>query len=366
MSPYNQYPVVGPFKGIWDATPRPNTPKESFDDAVNFFFRKGRIQSRPKLNTFPASPDGYPFYNMLTFADIIGSVHTIGLTPYNAYILTSGPTWTPLSFPTGVTTLHGTDLPYGVGALNNSIYFSNGSQLVLYSDGTSSLKVASADGTTTGDHVVPGSSRYMAVNAFHLILANTTESAIRYPARVRWSDNGSPNSWDGFTSGFQDLAEVVDFISGMATLGRNTYIWRTNGISMMVPTGIGVQAFSFENYSYSIKGLGNKWPYGLSVYGNRAVWPGADDIYSFDGATLTPIGGNCKKKIFADLENATSIETVYGFQVDRLGIGYDFNSFWLSIDGPNITWVYHFDEQSWTKFSSSKGSLTCIATVAVT
>ncbi len=367
--PYQQYPIVGPFKGIWDATPRPHIPKEAFDDAVNIFFRKGRIQSRPKLNSFPAAPDNYPFYNIVTFADVTGAVHTLGLTTYNAYLLGAGPAWTLLTYPSGITSLGGTYLPHAIGALNNRIYFANGSNLVLYSDGSSALKVASANGTTTGANVVPGSARYMAVNKFHLITANTTEpvgvGAIRYPARVRWAMVGNPNNWDDLTAGFEDLSEVVDFISGCATLGRNTFIWRTNGLSLMAPTGIGVQAFEFDLYSYSTKGLGNPWPYGLSVYGNRACWPGHDDIYAFNGQEIKAIGTNAKKKIFKDLENATDINSVKTFQIDRMSTGFDFNSLWLSIAGPDITWVYNFDEGNWTRFKSSSGALTCIATVAV-
>lgn len=361
---YKQMVIRGPFKGIWDATPRPNTPNESFDDAVNFLMRKGRIQSRPRLNAFANPADGNPFYNIVTFADVTGALHTLGLTKSNAYMLGAGPAWSALSFPASITTLGDVARPFGVGALNNRIYFSNGSALVMYSDGTGAIMVASADGLVGGANVVQGGARYMAVNNFHLILAFMTESSTDYPARVRWSKSGDPNDWTDLTAGMTDLAEVVDYITGLATIGRNTYIWRTNGISAMAPTGIGVAPFSFEQVSYSVKGIGNRWPYGLAVYGNRACWPGHDDIYAFDGS-ITPIGGNCKKKIFEDLKNATDINSVYGFQVDKLGPGFDYNSYWLSIAGPNVTWVYHFDEANWVRFYSSAGALTCIGTAAV-
>jgi hypothetical protein len=74
-------------------------------------------------------------------------------------------------------------------------------------------------------------------------------------------------------------------------------------------------------------------------------------------------GSKNKKKIFADLGNAAG-DQVVGFFVSDFGPSYDFLSYWLSIPGVNVTWVYHFDQDSWTRFTSSLGYMTCIATVA--
>jgi hypothetical protein len=429
---YKQMEVIGPFKGIWDATPRPHTPKESWDEMVNMFCRKGRVQTRPKLNAFTAPPDGKIVRNAITFADSNGDYHTLVLTTDHAYYLTLNGTYTMITIPataftkdgthtgaanaavltdaaatfvvdaligyyvrnltdgsralitdndgttitgtlTGgtqndwdagdeyvVETLAGTNLPFAVAPLNGRVYFANGSLPLLYCDGNDVLGLA-------GD--VQGSCRFLTVNAFHLIAAYTTEPApgaagsTIYPIRVRWSKSGDPDNWTDFTSGLNDLMEVPDQITGLTTLGRNTYIARTNGFTMMAPTGQGQAPFIFEQYNYAPKGVGNRFPYSLATYGNSAGFVSADDLYRLDGANLSPFGGNCKKKIFEQLAQASG-DQVMGWIIPRMGVGYDFLSYWLSIPGVNYTWVYNLEEGAWMKFYSSSGRLTCLANVS--
>jgi hypothetical protein len=430
--PYEQLIVKGPFKGIWDRTPRPNTPNEAWDDMVNLFCRKGRIQTRPKLVSFTAPTDGKPVRNMITFADANGDYHTLVLTTRTPYYLSAGGTYTEIVIPAGavpttgehdggddkalltdssqswtanefvgltvhnitdgssgkitantsttvtatlaggtdnnwddgdefeIATLSGTGLPFGLAVMNGRVYFANGSCKLLYCDGDDTLGLADS---------FQGTCRFLTVNAFHLIAGYTTEpepgeagSAV-YPIRVRWSKSGDGDNWTDYTSGFNDLVEVPDNITGLTTLGRNTFVARPNGFTIMSPTGRGVAPFMFEQYNYAPKGIGNRFPYSFATYGNTAVFVSADDIYRLDGATLSPIGGNCKKKIFDQLAQASGDE-ILGFIIPRMGIDYDFLSYWLSIPGVNYTWVYNLEEDAWSKFFSSAGRLTCLANVA--
>lgn len=358
---YQDFQVIGPFKGIYDSVPDPNSPPESFRDVLNFFSRKGRLQTRPRLNTFVAPPDGAIVRSMQTFLDVNGNLHTLCLTTQNAYYIDQSGVYTALTLPVGVTTLIGTSLPYAVQYINDRLYFCNGSTPVLYCDGEADLKVAGN---------VQGGCRYMAVNAAHLLLAYMTEpfygevGSKDYKKRVRWSKSGIPDNWTDFSSGFNDLLEVPDAITGMAALGSVTAVFRSNGITMAYPTGVGLSPFRFEQYSYSPKGVGNQFPYSLAIYNRQAVFAASDDIYIIDSSNLTPIGGSCKRRIFNDLEQSSG-DVVAGFIVPRFGVGFDFLSYWLSIPGINVTWVFHYDEQSWVRFESSYGRLTCINNVAV-
>lgn len=428
---YQQQVIKGPFKGIWDATPKPNTPPESFDDMVNFFCRKGRIQSRPKLNAIDSPPDGRPVRTAMTFVDITGQYHTLVLTDRTPYYL-AGEVYTAIEIEAdaveeggthtgadaaatltdaaaswvadeligltihnitdgskGVITdntdttvtatlaggtgdewdtndvykigsLKGTGLPYAIAPLNGKVYFSNGSKKLLYVDGSSIVKPA-------GD--VPGSCRFLTVNAFHLIMGYTTEpepaevGSILYPTRIRWSKSGDPDDWTDFTAGMNDLVEVPDEITGLTTLSRNTFIARSNGFTIMAPTGVGVAPFMFEQYNYAPRGVGNRFPYSLATYGNTAVFVSADDIYRLDGSALAPIGGNCKKRIFEEIAQASG-DQIMGWIIPRMGMSYDFLSYWLSIPGVNYTWVYNLEENAWMKFYSSSGRLTCLANIS--
>ena len=353
-------PIVGPYKGIIRDLPPP-VPPEAFDDVLNFLCRKGRLQTRPRLNVFEAPPDGAIVRDILTFQDAVNAFHTLVLTTQNPYFLTSGPTYNLLTYPGGITSLDGTALPYGLANLINRVYFSNGSVPVLYADGESSVKVAGN---------VPGAARFMTELAGHLVLAHTTEPApgtvgsTVYPRRVRWSKSGNPDDWTDFTAGFADLLEVPDELTGIATIGRNGYLFRPHGFSVMYPTGIGMRPFGIEHYSYGLKGIGNAYPYSLAVYGDTVIFVASDDIYALSLAGLRPIGLGAKKGIFKDLGNASG-DQVTSFITPTLGKGYDFLSYWLSIPGVNVTWIYNYDEGSWVRFNSSSGRLTAFNAVTV-
>ena len=111
-------------------------------------------------------------------------------------------------------------------------------------------------------------------------------------------------------------------------------------------------------------GIGNNQPYSLAVFHDNAAFIAKNDIYSINASlALTPIGGNAKKKIMAQLGDATG--TVEGWPVAQLGPGVDYLSYWLTIPGPDATWVYHYDEGNWQQFSSSLGRPTFVGTAIV-
>lgn len=352
---YQQFPVVGPFKGFVDSMPSPHNPPNAFDEIVNFICRKGRFQTRPRIQSVGAPPDNAIIRYMKTYTDVMGFMHTLCLTTKNAYALTSGPTFNPLTYPAGVTTLEGTALPYGTVVTNGRIYFSNGSKRIIYTDGEASLKDANA----------PGSARFLAMNAAHLIAAYTNEpepgevGSIAFPIRVRWSKSGDPNDWTAFGSGANDLVEVPDEITGLATLGRNTVVLRTNGFTAMVPTGDGAAPFNFENVSLSPLGIGNRYPYSLATYADMAAFVSHNEIYTINaGMGLEPIGTNAKKRIFRQIADSQA-DVIMGFPVSQLGPGIDYLSYWLVIP-PDHCWVYHFDEGNWQEFQADFGRVTFV------
>lgn len=359
---YQIFPVVGPFAGHVDNVPTPHNPPNSFDEIRNFLCRKGRFHTRPKLEAFGNPPDSAVLRNVRTFMDVQNNFHTLALTTAHPYMITSGPTYNLLTLPGGIADLTGTSLPYGIISSNARVYFSNGSRVILYSDGESSVK----------DSTSPGAARFLALNAQHLIAAYCTEpepgvaGSRDYPQRVRWAKSGDPNNWTSFGAGANDLIDVPDVITGLATLGRNTAIFRTNGITLMGATGNGAAPFAFENMTSAPSGVGNRYPYSLALFNETAAFVSANDIYTVNsGLNLEAIGSRAKKKIFSQLEQASG-DQVCGFIIPRLGPGIDYLSYWLSIPGVNVTWVYSYDEQSWQEFTSTAGRLTFIggATVA--
>jgi len=358
---YQQFPVVGPFQGHVDNVPTPHNPPNSFDEIRNFLCRKGRFHTRPKLVDFGAPPDGAIVRYIKTYKDVENNYHTLALTTQTAYAITSGATYNALSLPGGIANLTGTALPYGVIISNGRVYFSNGSRVILYADGESSIK----------DSTSPGAARYLAISNQHLIAAFCTEpepgvaGSIEYRTRVRWSKAGDPNDWTSFGSGFNDLIDVPDIITGIATLGRNVGIFRENGITLMGGTGNGASPFAFENMTSAPSGVGNRFPYSLAVFNDTAAFVASNDIYTVNaGLNLTPIGGKAKKKIFEQIGQSSG-GPISAFIIPQLSPGIDYLSYWLNIPGLNTTWVYGYDEDNWQEFRAAGNILTFIGQAIV-
>lgn len=356
---YKSWPIEPPWLGQISEVPATETGPGGFDEVTNFFCVRGRLQTRPKLNTFVSAPDGLPIYLMRSYKDVNGSLHTLVVTTKTAYHLTDAagtPTLNALNFPAGVTDLSSTNRPFGVAAVLNRVYFSNGETKVLYADGSDTLKIA-------GD--VPGGARFLAVIGGHLVLAFVKESSTNYSNRIRWSAIGVPNSYEHYTAGSTNLFEVPDDITGAVGASRSGFIFRTNGLTMVTATGVAVAPLAFENFATEPEGVGNVYPYSLAAYGNRfVVFVADDDIYKVLLPEFVPIGGLARKAIFDDIALANG--PIVGKIVPNLGVGYPFLSYWLSIPkaSNSVTWVYSLSEQSWTRFVAA-GALTSLSTVYI-
>ena len=365
---YQVLPVRGPFKGINSDTPSPESGPTEFDDILNFFVRKGRLQLRPNLGAFlPTIINGQIVRYVGNFKDANGNLHSFLLKSYvtgqsPASMITTGPVENSLGIPGLTTGQLGSNLLFADAYIQNQVYFANGGYPLAYLDGSSVVQFA-------GD--TPGTCRFLAVNSNHLIQGYCIEPALgiagstTFARRVRWSASGNPLEWNpntDFTAGLNDLLDVPDDITGLNTLGRSSFVWRSNGITIMFPTGIGLSPFDFENFSLAPDGVGNFFPYSLSTYTSWCVFVAQDNIYRFDISSVNPIGGVTKKKLYADLANASG-DLVWGRILPNLTIGFDFLCYILTIPGPNVSWIYTFDDGQWVRFSSSQGYLTAVRTV---
>jgi hypothetical protein len=328
------------------------------------FCRKGRIQTRPKLNTIASNqtPDGTPIRGSYTFQDVANNYHTLILTSLNAYFLTNPVgtvVYNQLSLPGTIPSLAGKYLPFQIKEINQRVYFTNGSVPLLYADGESSVKIA-------GD--VPGTCYYLASNSMHMIGLNWIEPApgvlnsTHYPFRIRWSDSGDPTTWTAGvanTAGATDLVDAGGALTGAVTVGRNTYVLRAEGAAVMYPTGVGAQPFQIEPFIWSRPGWGNNFPYSLVNYAQWSInVTRAGEVLLFDGTAFSRLaGGKVKTRLAADLAKASS-DQVVAFGVDTLGNGYDFESYWLCIPDANIVWIHHLEEGTWVRLNTSLGWVT--------
>src|SRR5215831_5997380 len=123
----------GPWKGMDTSMPETDIDPSATPFAVNFIVRKGEIRSRPQLSLIAlAPPDFTPTIGLTAFVDSNGVVHTVALTQYAGYQLSSafsqpnyrGNPWLPIfNFPALQN-----NVPWAISNLNTKLYFSNGTQ----------------------------------------------------------------------------------------------------------------------------------------------------------------------------------------------------------------------------------------------
>jgi len=361
-----RYMVPGPFHGIVSDLPSASD-RQAFDDCLNLLCRKGRLISRPNLNNnISLSPDGTPILGLRSFQDANGHYHTCAMTATQVYdlvthILPPHFTW---SIETNTVGSLGTrtNLPYSILNVNNRLYVANASGFLFYIEGSGTLNIS-------GD--TPGSPLFLTSNASHLIGAAWYEITASgnnknfYGNKVRWSDVGNFDSWAisaSSTAGVAYIQETPDTITGLTNLNTYTYITRSNGFSVMYPTGVSTKPFMIEPLSVSLEGAGNYYPYSLDSNGNYFCCIAQHEILMFDGTNWNPLGfKKAKSSIFKDINLATG--PISGKCITTFNETFDFESYWLTIPGPNVTWIYGVEEGNWTRINSSLGALTSLAHV---
>lgn len=165
---------------------------------------------------------------------------------------------------------------------------------------------------TPGASFVVGSTYvaglYCTVLDQYLITADTnqpSDSPAIKANRVNWSSPDGFTTWDPSvdrSSGFNTLADVQDYISGVFTMGNVGFVLRSQGLTQMTPTGIGIQPFDFTPLWTSSYGIGCTYPLTFAQYGYVAIWVNDNNIYAFNsGSAPQEITGAAKTAIYADI-----------------------------------------------------------------
>lgn len=357
----NEFLLSGPFGGVQSEAPVSRIEGLGVYDAVNVLFRKGAMQVRPQL--FDTPNVGNPVVGIADFFDVQGSRHQVVITTSSLYTWTP-PTWTNI---TG-TPLHGGNPPAAPLKFSTTVVANQ----LLFDQGVDPIQAWNGITTTFGPPVSPSGEtgqvipvcRYLfELNTYALALYTTetvSGASTQFTQRVRWSAPGDPGIWTGsateFRPGVADLFNDLGPFTGGVKLYQSGFIFQYWGITQVVPTGIGTSPFEFVPLSSRAKG--NVIPFSLSNFGEDiACYVGKDNVYQFDGNYSIPIGDarvdgtryriGARRRILADLLHA-DFTTVNGFITTSIN-GNDYFAYWLFIPSLNMAWVYHFDEQSWSR-----------------
>lgn len=389
---YFEVAYQGPWTGLHVQAPENLIPDTAFPTISNFLLRNAEIRSFPQIlsghtRQFLPSPDGNPVLGIGSFLSKNFVWHTFCFTvnglfqlkPGSAALVANGQNpWIPLGGPQLAP-----NLPVAWTAFQNILYYTNSNGHVSAWDGAAINPIAdvAATGTTfpipnnfTGSTF---SSEFMAELDSHIILANTTEipytagvasAAVSFPQRIRWSNSGfNPTSAAGVfganlgtvgatfdptvsvNAGSNDFLDVPDQITGLMFIGRVGYIFRSNGITEVAPTGRGLAPFDFNHLWASQQGIGSVLPFGIAQYGSNGIFVSTEQIYQMTIGGAQPIGAGARDAIFSDIANTNGVPVAWISPMYRSGFIY--LAYHLAIPFPGAQtkmYIYAIEEGNWT------------------
>lgn len=170
--------------------------------------------------------------------------------------------------------------------------------------------VVKYDGTAATVAITAGTvykAKYVEVYYDHLIIANLIDGVTELPLRIAYSDKGDFSDFDPLTTNEADFYDLDDNaynalygygITGIRRIGDAVAIHTPGSIWVM-------QYVGFENgvmdFRERVTGIGCWLPWALVSFDRFHIFPGRDDFYVFDGATVQSIGQGIRDFFFNDL-----------------------------------------------------------------
>ncbi len=167
------------------------------------------------------------------------------------------------------------------------------------------------DGTTFGNLVTSGqnhAAKALIAFADRIVSIRPFFGGIDHATQIRWCIDGNVNNWTGAGSGALEVIETSQnpLVTGFV-LGERAYLAKQRELIELLWTGTTSPVFGTVP---RVRGMGVLAPHSVGLAEQFAFWLGPDDIYMWDGSTLTPIGDRIYNTIDAliDYQNLDTIQ----------------------------------------------------------
>lgn len=195
------------------------------------------------------------------------------------------------------------------------------------------------DGATYTDLITSGTNhaaRALLAFADRIVSVRPFFGGADHPTQIRWCINGDVNDWAGTGSGALEIIETSQdpLVTGFV-LGDRAYLAKRRELIELVSTGSLSPVFGTVT---RVRGMGVLAPHSVALAEQVAFWLGPDDIYMWDGSTLTAIGERVYNTITSliDFNNLDNIQ----------GVVYTPDSqYWLVV--PPYIFVYDYRRDTW-------------------
>jgi hypothetical protein len=221
---------------------------------------------------------------------------------------------------------------------------SNGIDDIQYWDGNLSNKFANLAGWETATGNVQASQLIYFKN--RLVAGGTTEAGNACPKRIRWSAAGDITDITGTGSGFFDLVDTDDWITSLVHMKDKLYVFKERSIWELEYVG-GTTVF---NPIIKIEGVGTYSPNSIVPLDEEILFYGSDNIYTFDGFGLKPIGAQIYSYLYETKERVINNTVSARFCASYLE---ELKLYVLCVARaqkqiPDLTFSYDFDYKAWT------------------
>jgi hypothetical protein len=188
-------------------------------------------------------------------------------------------------------------------------------------------------------------------NSNYLLVANTTESAVVFPTRVRWSDINNQNSFPA--NNYVDIEpNSGDKIVAIVNFEDKVYVFKKRAVFQLLVTGQdGASAFIVRPLSRNIGAWAKN---SVKVIPNvGVVFLAQNTVYTLSDAGLEPIGDSIQ----------TTLDSVTRSQwKNSIGEVYPKRfQYWLAVsldaNEPELTLVYDYIQKAWTTYDLNTDTL---------
>ncbi|MDR3392442.1 MAG: hypothetical protein P4L77_11995 [Sulfuriferula sp.] len=128
---------------------------------------------------------------------------------------------------------------------------------------------------------------------------------------LAWSAAGNLDEWSPLTSqgfvtgaGFEQLADVGDYLAGLIISNGTAFIIRSQGISYVTPTGNAALPFATSHKGLGDRGEGAQVQQLVCQYDETGVYVGGSNIYQLSGQ-IQSIGDKIANDFFATLQSTS-------------------------------------------------------------
>lgn len=212
------------------------------------------------------------------------------LTSTSAYVYNVGDidpvTGLPRLDPTGEVYTGGPDPRFSVvnttGTSGAIAAWSQGVDNIRQWDGLSFSNLVKVGTNIAARVLLAFNNRVIAIRPFF--------GGVDHITQIRWPANGDPNDWSGVGSGALEVVESSNapLVSGVV-LGGRCFVMREKELIEVVATGSLTPVFETVT---RIPGMGCLAAYSVAAGEYFAFWLGPDDVFQWDGSTLTAVGGD--------------------------------------------------------------------------